>query len=213
MAKREGIESTKSKIKAEALRQLARAAEIFQEEANEVVAEMHQNSQWTGGLQDASVEVTKFVRRRGGKDKLFNMSVTVTITDDVYNILDEGVHQVPRRAVDYGLKAFPMAYPRSLKGNSWKPPERKKKYKTKGAKKRRIDLADEGHEHMTAPDSIVFQPAKPLDDTIFRPIIYTPIPARNFTEQITEAARTRIAEEGLQVKFRVKKDKGDYDGE
>lgn len=185
---REGIENTKKKVREEAMRQIRRAAEIFQEEAEKVVLDMRQNSVWTGGLSDADINVTQAIRRRGGKDGLFNMSMTITILDNVYNILDEGVSYVPRYASDYGLKAFPMAFPRSPK-------------------------EELSNEHMTTPNSLEFQPARVVEKTLFRPVIRTPIKPRNFTKQIAERTRDRIADEGLQVKFTYKKDKGGDDGE
>lgn len=182
MARRQGIENTKAKVREAALRQIRRAAEIFQEVADEVVRDMQSNSQWSGGLQGADIEVTQAIRRRGGRDGLYNMSLTLAIIDDVYNILDEGVSQVPRYAKSYGLKAFPMQFPRS---------------------------EEFGYEHMTQPNSIEFQPARTDADVIFRPVIYRPIQARNFTEQIANEARKRIAQEGLQVKFKYKKESED----
>lgn len=161
-------------------RQADRALEIVKEEFDKVLADMRANSILTQPFDDLEVVVTK---RKEGRDFVY----TVGIDNPVYNILDEGVSQVPRHAADYGLKAFPIHAPRKP---GYEP----------------------GNRSMTTPGSLGFQTAfsgVPEDDNgeqiIFRPTIYSPIAARHFTQQVEARALQRCKDEGLQIDLKIVK--------
>lgn len=154
--------------------QVERAAEIIQEEFDKLIQELQDTSAHSMPFGDleATVEVVQNSKRQ--------FLARVWIENKVFNILDEGVDDVPRFAADYGLKAFPLHFVRKP---GYEP----------------------GNQPMTEPDSIDVKPAVIGEDLIYRPAIYEPIPARNFTDLIEERARDRIRAEGLQVDFTVEK--------
>lgn len=178
MARR--FDKLKNRILGAVFDQTDQALEILKDILSELSEEMQEASVWTGGLSEGiDYSITK---KRVRKNEFV---AVVRITDPVFNILDEGVYKVPRYASSYGLKAFPLAYPRSSKKS--------------GSKVR----------HMTTPNSLQVREAKVVDGVLFRPVIYTPVAARNYQYQIESELRSRIEAAGLQVEVNVSKEKGD----
>lgn len=172
--------------------QVKYGAEVIEEEFEKVLRSMQQNSRYTRAFKHASARVT-VKEKTGGRDVVY----TVTINDPIFFMLDEGTGKstnYPIHASNYGLKAFPIRVPRSP---GYEP----------------------GNRPMSQPNNLAFRQAVsnvPVNRTpsgdfrkiIFRPTIYRPIAPRNITDEVMKKVRKRLKDEGVEVTFEVKKERG-----
>lgn len=155
-----------------------RAGEILEDEFNLFVQEMIAKSAdpENSPVRDWVVEVEKtpVASFRGG----VVYSYEVFIDNIVFGILSEGTENqpYPRYAAKYGLRAFPMYNPRSVKF---------------------------GNRPMSQPDSLSLVKAKSKEDIAWTTVIRHPIKARNFTKLIYERAQKKIDREDLRIQLEL----------
>lgn len=154
---------------------LQRAADILVEEYEKFFRQAEDNGH-TKVFADAQVEME--VEDDG--DKITNIRVFVPDEGGggnlIFHVLDNGTKALGA-AADYGLKAWPMAFPRN---------------------------PDFGNSPMTQPGSPELSPAFSIEPLVFRPVINNPIKPRKFTKSILDKAKARWKSEGIDSFLRIK---------
>ena len=168
-------------VEASRSEQTARGLVIVQEEFDALNRDLIAKSILTQPFEGLKANVT--IER----DANNHVKYTVSISDMVWNLLDDGIEKVPRYAKDYGLKVFKLYAPRSPRFES-------------------------GNRPMSQPNSTTLQTAvsnverdKFGRQVIYRPVIRVAVPPRNWTVLVAERAKQRIREEGVQVGITILK--------
>lgn len=146
-----------------------RAQEIVEEEFEILLRDGIDNG-FTKALKGVELVVWRKRRYRSipRSIKIYVPDDTDEIPNIVFHVLNTG-RAALGDASEYGLKAWPMSYPR------------KEIY---------------GNTPMTKPRSPVMQPANSVEPIVFRPTIYSSIAPRNFMKEIYKRAKKRLKEEG-----------------
>ena len=171
------VEFLRGTIAARFEENVLRAAEIVEEEYQEFF-DAAAGAGLSGIL--GSTETERVERTRNGR--VYKVSVFVPKEggggNQVFHTLDEGIEALGA-AADYGHKVWPIHLPRD---------------------------PQYGNTPMTRPGGgTTINMAGSTEDIIYRPVIRNPIEARNFTDDILNAAQKRIDDEDLAVNVKTSK--------